>query len=95
MVVACWQIPVPSQVRPEVSVAPGAGQEGGAQGVPPAYTRQAPFPLQNPSVRQLAFPMSWQVPCGSGEPFATLVQVPSALARPHDWQGPWQALPQQ
>ncbi len=33
MFVAAWQVPLPSQVRPEVSVALVAGHEGGAQGV--------------------------------------------------------------
>jgi hypothetical protein len=93
--VAGWQVPLPSQVRPEVSVTLDAGHDGGAQEVPPAYRRQAPLPLQKPSVMQLAFPMSWQVPWVSGEPLATLLHVPSELARPHDWHGPWQALPQQ
>ena len=36
MVVAGWQVPLPSQVRPEVSVVLLVGQEGGAHEVPPA-----------------------------------------------------------
>jgi len=36
MVVAGWQVPLPSQVRPEVKVVLPAGQDGGAQEVPPA-----------------------------------------------------------
>jgi hypothetical protein len=95
MVVAGWQVPMPSQVRPEVRMTLFVGQEGGAHEVPPAYSRQAPLPSQNPSVPQLAFPMSWQVPCGSVVPSGTLVQVPSALASPQDWQAPWQGLAQQ
>src|SRR6185312_482809 len=75
MVVAGWQVPMPSQVRPEVRMTLFVGQEGGAHEVPPAYSRQAPLPSQNPSVPQLAFPMSWQVPCGSVAPSGTLVQV--------------------
>ena len=88
MVVAAWQVPLPSQVRPEVSVALVAGHEGGAQGVAAAYRRHAPLPLQNPSVPQLAFPMSWQVPCGSLAPNGTFEQVPNEFASAHDWQAP-------
>jgi hypothetical protein len=53
---AAWQVPLPSQVRPEVSVVPAVGQEGAAQEVPPAYFRQAPLPSQKPSVPQVVFP---------------------------------------
>jgi hypothetical protein len=49
-------VPFPSQVRPVVSVELADGQEGGAQEVPPAYFRQAPLPLQNPSWPQLVCP---------------------------------------
>ena len=55
-VVGCWQLPLPSQVRPVVSVEPVPGQEGGWQEVPPAYLRQAPLPSQNPSWPQVACP---------------------------------------
>jgi len=55
-IVAAWQLPLPSQVRPEVSVVPPAGQVGEAQEVPPAYLRQAPLPSQNPSVPQVVAP---------------------------------------
>jgi hypothetical protein len=55
-VVGCWQVPLPSQVRPVVSVEPVPGQEGGWQEVPPAYLRQAPLPSQNPSWPQVACP---------------------------------------
>jgi hypothetical protein len=58
IVVAGWQVPLPSQVRPEVRVALPAAQTGAAHEVPPAYRRQAPFPSQNPSVPQLALPAS-------------------------------------
>ena len=58
LLVAAWQPPLPSQVRPEVSVEPAAGQIGAAQEVPAAYSRQAPLPLQKPSVLQLALPAS-------------------------------------
>ena len=56
IVVAAWQVPLPSQVRPEVNVVLLAGQEGAAQAVPPAYFRQAPPPSQKPSVPQVVFP---------------------------------------
>jgi hypothetical protein len=95
MLLAAWQVPLPSQVRPEVRSVPPLGQEGGAHDVPPAYRRQVPLPSQNPSVPQLALPMSWQVPCGSVVPFGTFVQVPSEFCSPQDWQAPWQAVAQQ
>ena len=88
MVVAAWQVPLPSQVRPEVKVALPAGQDGGAQDVPPAYRRHAPLPLQNPSVPQLALPMSWQVPCGSTGAERHVEQVPNEFASAQDWQAP-------
>jgi hypothetical protein len=94
-VVGCWQLPLPSQVRPVVSVDPPPGQEGARQEVPPAYFRQAPLPSQKPSWRQLACPWSRQVPCGSAVPFGTLVQVPGALVSAQDWQTPVQAVWQQ
>ena len=58
MVEAAWQVPFPSQARPEVNVGPPVGQEGAAQEVPPAYFRQAPLPSQKPSVLQVVFPRS-------------------------------------
>jgi hypothetical protein len=82
-------------VRPEVNVVPLAGQEGAAQAVPPAYIRQAPPPSQKPSVPQVVFPWSWQVPCGSAVPLGTLLQVPGAVVSAQDWQAPVQAVAQQ
>ena len=55
-VVAVWQVPVPLQVRADVSVTPV--QLAAAHWVPETYRRQAPLPLQNPSVPQLAAPLS-------------------------------------
>jgi hypothetical protein len=95
IVVAGWQVPLPSQVRPEVSVVPFAGHDGEAQDVPPAYLRQAPLPSQKPSVPQVLAPWSWQVPCGSAVPFCTLVQVPGEAVSAQDWQLPVQAVVQQ
>ncbi len=82
--VAAWQVPVPLQVRPEVTVELPVGQEGGAHDVPPAYFRQAPLPSQKPSVPQEVFPWSWQVPCGSAVPLGTLVQAPGEPVSAHD-----------
>jgi hypothetical protein len=81
---AGWQVPLPSQVRPEVKVGLPVGQEGAAQEVPPAYWRQAPLPSQKPSVPQVVCPWSWQVPCGSAVPFGTLLQVPGAVVSAQD-----------
>ena len=50
MLVAAWQTPAPSHVRAEVSVEPL--QLTAAHCVPAAYLRQAPAPLQEPSVPQ-------------------------------------------
>ena len=43
-----WQVPVPLQVRAGVNVDPV--QPAATQVVPVAYRRQAPAPLQAPSV---------------------------------------------
>src|SRR5580698_10514141 len=94
MVVAAWQVPVPLQVRPEVSVEP-VGQEGGAHDVPPTYFRQAPLPSQNPSVPQVELPWSWQVACGSAVPLGALVQAPGDSVSAQDWPAPVQAVWQQ
>ena len=40
-------------------------------------------------------PLFWQVPCGSAAPFGTLLQAPSELGSPHDWQEPLHAELQQ
>jgi hypothetical protein len=95
IVEAAWQVPFPSQVRPEVKVELPVGQEGAAQDVPPAYLRQAPLPSQKPSVPQVVFPWSWQVACGSAVPLGTLLQVPGAVVSAQDWQAPVQAVAQQ
>ena len=44
---------------------------------------------------QLPGPVSWQVPCGSAAPFATLLHVPIEATSAHDWQVPLQAELQQ
>ena len=57
--------------------------------------RQAPLPLQVPSVPQVALPASIQRFCGSGPPSVTAEQVPSPPGTPHDKQVPVQAVAQQ
>lgn len=95
MLVARRQAPAPSQVRAWFKVALPAAHDGATHSTPAAYSRQAPLPSHTPSVAQLAAPMFLQVPCGSGAPFATGLQVPSDALRPHDWQVPVQPLLQQ
>jgi hypothetical protein len=55
-VLAARHTPKPSQVRTCVSVDELAGHDADMQAVPTAYTRQLPWPLQAPSVPQLAAP---------------------------------------
>jgi hypothetical protein len=87
-------VPVPLQVRDGVNVEPV--QLAATQVVPVAYRRQAPAPLQNPSVPQVEAP--WSLHWFSGScPAATLVHAPSEPASAHDWQVPvhavWQHTP--
>ena len=56
LVVAVWHVPVPLHVRADDAVAPV--QLAAAHWVPLAYRRQAPPPLQKPSVPQAAAPLS-------------------------------------
>jgi hypothetical protein len=91
-VLAAWQVPVPLQVRADVSVDPV--QVAAAHCVPAAYSRHAPAPLQEPSVLQAVVPRSAHWFSGSA-PFATLVQVPTVPASAQDWQVPPQAVMQQ
>jgi hypothetical protein len=81
--VTVWQVPVPLQVRAGVKV--GVVQVAATQVVPVAYSRQAPAPLQKPSVLQAAAPRSAHWLSGSC-PLGTLVQVPSVPASAHDRQ---------
>ena len=53
-VVTVWHVPVPLQLRAGVNVDPV--QLAATQVVPVAYKRQAPAPLQNPSVPQVEAP---------------------------------------
>src|SRR5262245_34300338 len=62
--------------------------------MPDAYRRQAPAPLQKPSVPQVLAP--WSVHWFSGSvPVGTLVHVPCVPVSAHDLQVPVQAVPQQ
>jgi hypothetical protein len=54
VVLAFWQVPLPSQVRALVWVDPPDGQLEGTQTVPAAYLAQAPDPLHTPVVPQEA-----------------------------------------
>ena len=56
--------------------------------------RQAPAPLQGPSLPQVAAPASVHWFSGSA-PLGTLVQAPGVPARAQDWQVPVQAVAQQ
>jgi hypothetical protein len=90
--VTVWQVPVPLQVRACVKVVPV--QVGIAHCVPAAYSRQAPAPLQEPSVLQAVAPRSAHWFSGS-VPFCTMVQVPTVPVSAHDWQVPPHAVMQQ
>lgn len=83
---------MPLQVRVGVSVDPV--QAAPAQVVPAPYRRQAPAPLQRPSVPQVEAPWSVHWPSGSW-PAPTFVQVPADPLSAHDWQVPVQAVWQQ
>jgi len=80
------------QVAAGVSVEPV--QVAAAHWVPAAYLRQAPLPLQEPSVPHVDG--SWRGHWLSGSwPAGTAAQVPSDPASPHDVQVPVQAVEQQ
>ena len=83
---------MPLQVRADVSVEPV--QLAATHCVPAAYRRQAPMPLQVPSLPQPAAPASVHWFSGSA-PLGTLVQVPSVPATAHDRHVPVQAPMQQ
>jgi hypothetical protein len=86
------QVPFPSQVPARVSVP--AVQVGAVQTVPAWYLRQAPAPLQKPSLPQPAAPWSLHWPSGSC-PSGTFRQVPAEPARLHAWHVPVHAALQQ
>jgi|SRR6516165_3886545 hypothetical protein len=86
------QLPLPSQRPASVSVEPL--QACMLHTLPGAYRRQAPEPLQNPSVPQLAAPESAHWFSGSA-PAGTGVQTPCVPASPHDMQVPVQGPAQQ
>jgi hypothetical protein len=76
--------PLPSQVEAAVNTPVPVGQLAATQVVPETYFWQAPLPSHFPSSPQDATPASLQVPCGSGAPTATLVQVPRVVGSAHD-----------
>jgi hypothetical protein len=83
---------MPSQRPASVTVEPV--QVWVVQALPGAYRRQAPEPLQNPSVPQLVAPESAHWFSGSS-PAGTAVQTPRVPVSPHDMQVPVQGLAQQ
>ena len=89
------QLPAPSQVEAGVNIVVPLGQLEPKQVVPCTYFWQLPWPSHLPLVPHFGAPLSRQVPWGSETPAATLVQVPSAFGRAHDWQAPEQAVLQQ
>src|SRR5688572_12090719 len=89
------QAPFESQAAGKTRWLVAALQVPGAQVVPGAYLRQAPFPLQAPSVSHALLPRSLQVPRGSGAPARARAQVPGTAPRAQDRQGPWQESAQQ
>jgi len=91
-VVAVWQVPVPLQVRADVSVEPVQVAE--TQVVPAAYSRQAPIPSHVPSRAHVPDPSSGHWASGSW-PLGTLVHVPGVPESAHDWQRPVQVVWQQ
>ncbi len=94
VLVTVRQTPAPLQVRFGVRVDPL--QPPVEQTVPSAQYRQAPIPLQDPSVPQvLAAVAGHWVAVTGGCPFAMLVQVPRLPATAHDRQVPVQASSQQ
>jgi len=86
------QVPLPLQVRAGVAVAPV--QAGATHCVPVTYSRQAPAPLQVPSLPQLAAPASVHWFSGSC-PAGTVVHVPRLPAIAHERQVVLQTLAQQ
>jgi len=93
-VVAVWQVPVPLQVRPDVNVEPV--QAAAAQLVPAAYRRQAPAPLQVPSLPQVDAAAIGHCDAVTGAlPAAIGVHVPMLVAIAQDMQVPAHMLLQQ
>ena len=86
-------VPAPSQVDAGVSVIPLAGQVAAPQGVPCAYSWQAPA-AHLPFVAQVPV-MLMQVWAGSGLFTGTLVQVPIVPDSAHDRHALAQAVAQQ
>jgi hypothetical protein len=93
--VTVWQVPVPLQVRAGVPIVVLA-QAGATQIVPWPYRRQAPAPLQVPSVPQVPAPWLAHWLAGTGGcPAAMFVHVPGEPASAHDLQVAVHAVAQQ
>jgi hypothetical protein len=92
-VVCIGQLPLPLQVA--AGVATPAAHEASRQGVPEGWLRQAPAPLQVPSVPQLVAGVTMHMPLGSATPEGTLVQVPTEPPTVQLRQPPAQASLQQ
>ena len=75
MVLPVGQLPLPSQLADPIAVPPV--QLASRQGVPAGQRRQAPMPLQVPSLPQVLIAVIGHMPLGSAVPAATLVQVPT------------------
>jgi hypothetical protein len=71
------QLPLPSHEAASDSSLPPAGQAAARQGVLLLQRRQAPAPLQRPSLPQLLSGEGEQPPCGSLPPAGTLLQAPT------------------
>jgi hypothetical protein len=93
VVLPVGQLPLPSQLAGPVAVPPL--QVASRQGVPAGHTRQAPAPLQVPSLPQVFMAVMGHIPLGSGVPAATLVQVPTDPVTVQLLQLPVQASLQQ
>jgi hypothetical protein len=87
-----------TQVLLALHIAAGVSVEpvqlAATQVVPAAYLRQAPLPLHEPSVPQVAIPWSVQLPNGSC-PAGTDAQVPAVPVSAHDAHPPAHAVEQQ
>jgi hypothetical protein len=89
------QVPFESHEAGRVRVLFTTLQVPGAQLVPGAYLRQAPFPSQAPSVLQALLPRSMQARRGSGAPLSAGVHLPGTAPSAQERQGPWQLSAQQ
>lgn len=89
------QLPLPSQLAAFVSVEDPVGQEAARHAVLVPHLRQAPWPLQKPSLPQVASAAGGQPLFGSLPPSGMLVQTPSDPVSEQLRQTPVQSLSQQ